>query len=51
MVVKQRKLDMPAVDEIELDSSTSDGDCDWDEEVCKGAVNAQGLPHGRGTMT
>ena len=53
MAAKRGKFDMrmPAVEEVELDSATSDGDCDSDEEVYEGSVNAQGHPHGRGTMT
>ena len=51
MAAKRRKLDMSAVEEVQLDSATSDGDYDSDEEVYEGCVSVQGLPHGRGTMT
>ena len=51
MAAKRRKLDMPAVEEVKLDSATSDGDYDFDKEVYEGCVSAHGLPHGQGTMT
>ena len=50
MAAKRRKLNMSAVEEVQLDSATFDGDCDSDEEVYEGYMNALVLPHGRGTM-
>ena len=41
MAAKRRKLDMPAVEEVQLDSATSDGDYDSDKEVYEGCVSAQ----------
>ena len=39
-----------AVEEVDLDSATSDGDYDSDKEVYESCVSAKGLPHGRVTM-
>ena len=50
MAAKRRKLDAPAIDGVELDSVSSDSECDSDEEVYEGSVSADGLPHGRGTL-
>ena len=52
MAAKRRKLDAGAIDEVELDSVTSNSDSDSDEEeVYEGPVSIEGLPHGQGTIT
>ena len=38
------------VEEVQLDSATSDGNFDSNKEVYEDCVSVQGLPHGRVTM-